>query len=317
MGESCCLCGSTEYNIISEKLRYDKPGTVVVCPSCGLARLLGIAAQVEKLNDFYAAQYAQEYHTGVKKDLDSLFESFLPVQAQRQEKISPFLKSSDRVLEVGSSTGYFLYSLRARVAEIQGLELNKQEAHYATAIRGVPTLDLPLEQSNLPHNYYDHICLFQVLEHAPNPMVFLQNLRPFLRTGGKIHIEVPNLLDPLVAFYDVADYRNFYYQEPHLYYFTPEVLAKICAAASYKLIKVSGFQQTSFINHLHWLFTRSPQPSRWDCMQARLPQGALQEDLPQAWKIDFQEILDNFNSVYLNFLEKIGLTDMIFCTLSI
>lgn len=316
MGESCCLCGSTEYNIISEKLRYDKPGTVVLCPHCGLARLLGIAAQVEKLNDFYAGQYAQEYHPGVKKDLDSLFKSFLPVQAQRLEKISPFLKSSDRVLEVGSSTGYFLYSLRARVAEIQGLELNKQEARYATEIRGVPTLDLPLENSNLPHNYYDHICIFQVLEHAPNPMVFLENLRPFLRTGGKIHIEVPNLLDPLVAFYDVADYRNFYYQEPHLYYFTPEVLAKICEAASYKLIKVSGFQQTSFINHFHWLWQRRPQPSRWDCMQSRLPSGSLQTNLPLETADSFQILLDNFNADYIAWLEKNGFTDMIFATIT-
>lgn len=317
MEDRCVLCGSQEYQIISTRLRYDKPGTVVSCAKCCLSRLLGAPIYAQKLNEYYAGQYAQEYHTGVKKELDSLFESFLPVQTHRVEKIKPYLKSLHRVLEIGSSTGYFLDSIRSLTAEIQGLELNKNEARYAAEVRNVPTIDVPLEKSSLPLDYYDHICLFQVLEHAANPIEFLGFLRKFLRAEGKVHIEVPNLMDPLVWFYDVEDYRNFYYQEPHLHYFTQETLRKVCEAASFKPVAIYGFQQTSLINNLNWVFLHKPQRSRWDCIQSRLPEGSIRADVPAALKADFETLLADFNSRYISFMERNHFTDMIFATISI
>lgn len=317
MSDHCVLCGSDQYHVISTKLRYDKLGTVVTCSQCGLSRLLGVQSYAQRLNEYYADQYAQEYHTGVKKELDSLFESFIPVQAQRIEKVRPYLGSTHRILEIGSSTGYFLDGVRPFVAEIQGLELNRNEARYATEVRNVPTINSPLETSSLPLNCYDHICLFQVLEHAANPIEFLSGLRKLLRPGGKVHIEVPNLMDPLVWFYDVEEYRDFYYQEPHLHYFTPETLRKVCQAESFELVNIYGFQQTSLINNLNWVFLRKPQRSRWDCIQSRLPDGSIRGDTPIALRAEFEALLENFNSRYKGFMEQNGFTDMIFATVSV
>lgn len=317
MADRCVLCGSQDHEVISTKLRHGKVGTVVRCTQCGLSRILGAQDYADKLDNYYAQQYADEYHQGVKKELDSLFESFMPVQAHRVEKISPYLKSTDRILEIGSSTGYFLHSVQPLVAEIQGLELNKNEAHYATTVRAVPTFDQPHESGVLPLNHYDHICLFQVLEHAANPIAFLKNLRKFLRPEGKVHIEVPNLMDPLVWLYDVEDYRNFYYQEPHLHYFTPQTLSAVCEAADFKCLAVYGFQQTSLVNNLNWLFLRKGQPSRWDCIQSSLPDGSLRKDVPADVKSEFDNLFANFNTQYQSFVERHQFTDMIFATISI
>lgn len=315
MSDKCVLCGSVGYEIISNKLRYDKPGTIVTCSECGLTRLLGALDYAEKLNEYYADQYAQKYHPGVKKDLDSLFDSFLPVQAERVNRVKPYLKETHRVLEVGSSAGYFLASIKSLVAEAQGLELNRSEAHYANEFKNIPTTDVPLENCELPTNYYDHICLFQVLEHVSNPIEFLRLLQKYLRSEGKIHIEVPNLRDPLVSFYDIEEYRNFYYQEPHLYYFTVDTLKKVCSMAGFKKIEAVGFQQTSFVNNLNWVFMRRPQNSRWDCMRPVLPKGAIRVDVSASLKKEFEVFMDGINNSYVQFMEKNGLADMLFATI--
>jgi 2-polyprenyl-3-methyl-5-hydroxy-6-metoxy-1,4-benzoquinol methylase len=317
MKDVCVLCGSHEYIVISTKLRHDRAGTVVTCAQCGLSRLRDAQGYASKLNEYYADQYAREYHEGVKKELDSLFDTFLPVQAHRVDKMRPYLRPDHRVLEVGSSTGYFLESVRPLVAEVQGLELNREEARYAAEVRGIPTTDRPLEADSLPVGHYDHICLFQVLEHAAIPIEFLHALRRFLRPRGKIHIEVPNLMDPLVWFYDVEEYRNFYYQEPHLYYFNPETLRRVCEAASYTVVNIFGFQQTSLANNLNWVFLRKPQRSRWDCIQAQLPEGTIRSDAPALVHTEYDRLLEDFNERYIQFMEAHGLTDMIFATISI
>jgi 2-polyprenyl-3-methyl-5-hydroxy-6-metoxy-1,4-benzoquinol methylase len=315
--DTCALCGSGDAQVVSTKLRHEKAGVVVRCGSCGLVRLRGAQEYAAHLNQFYAEQYAQQYYSGIKGELDSLFESFLPVQGHRVDKVAPFLRSTDRVLEVGSGPGYFLTSIRDRVAEIQGLELNRKEAAYAASVRAVPTSTLPHETSDLPRGHYDHLFLFQVLEHAANPVRFLTELKSFLRPGAHLHIEVPNVLDPLVAFYDVAPYRDFYYQEPHLYYFSPETLTNVCAAAGFEIKKVQGFQQTSVINHLHWLFARGPQASRWDCIQSRLPAGSVLDSVDSAGKKALEVLLSEFNQSYQRLLEQHGFSDMVFATIKV
>jgi 2-polyprenyl-3-methyl-5-hydroxy-6-metoxy-1,4-benzoquinol methylase len=311
----CVVCGNDDVSIVSTKLRHNKSGEVVRCTVCGLVRLKGAQAYAPRLNDFYSEQYAQQYYSGIKGEMDSLFESFLPVQGHRVEKVASYLKSTDRVLEVGSGPGYFLASIRDRVAEVQGIELNRKEAVYASTVRGIPTSHLPHENSDVQRGYFDHLFLFQVLEHAANPIEFLNGLKSFLRPGGRIHIEVPNLLDPLTSFYDVEPYRDFYYQEPHLYYFTPETLAKVCEMAGFRAEKIFGFQQTSFINHINWLFLRQPQRSRWDCIQSSLPAESLMMDVPVAARCEFDELMKDFNERYRSFLERNKYSDMVFATI--
>lgn len=312
----CVLCHTVEHETLTNKLRFEKPGVVVKCIQCGLVRIKNAIGYEEKLNNYYAEQYATEYHLGVKKDLDTLYDTFLPVQESRVEKIKPYIKNGDRVLEIGSSVGYFLNSIRPFAGQVQGQELNKAEAAYAQTAKNIPTSTIPIERSDLPQGYYDHICLFQVLEHMAEPMKFLATVKKFLSPQGKIHIEVPNLMDPLVWLYDIEEYRNFYYQEPHLHYFSLETLTKICEKSGFKVDAAYGFQQTSLLNNLNWLLTKKPQKSRWDCIQATLAENSFRKEISPIIKQDFQELLEKFNSMYLEFLTGHGFGDMLFATIS-
>tara|TARA_B100001123_G_scaffold101813_1_gene117670 strand:+ start:30987 stop:32780 length:1794 start_codon:yes stop_codon:yes gene_type:complete len=311
----CVLCGSGDVHTITDKMRHEKIGTVVRCVKCDLARLMGAQKYEEKLDGFYEEQYALHYFLGVKSDASTLHKTFLPVQKDRVKKLAPYLHKTDKVLEVGSGTGYFLETIRNKVTEVQGIELNKNHAAYASEVLGIPTINKAHGNSDLPLAYYDHLCLFQVLEHATNPIKLIRELKPFLKTGGHLHIEVPNLLDPMVSFYDVEAYRNFFYQIPHLYYFTPETLAKICSKVTgLKPIKIFGFQQTSLINHLNWAFWGKPQKSRWDCIQPVLPEDFLGSDISEETKTTLNEILLDVDQRYKEFLESNNFSDNLFAT---
>ncbi len=315
MRDNCACCGSDEYNFITDKLRYDKKGIVAECVKCGLIRLLGAKNFEDKSEEYYRKKYAKEYHKGVKANLDSLFDSFLPVQEERIGRMRKFFRKTDRLLEIGSSVGYFLYSAKKYVAEVYGIELNIEEAEYANDKKKIKTSHKSLENSEFNSMKFDHICLFQLLEHIPDPILFLRELRKYLRPGGYIHIEVPNIADPLVSLFDNMEFRNFFYQKPHLYYFSPRTLTNIAKKSGLKIIAIEPFQQTSITNSLNWIYCKWPQPSRRDCIQASLPTRYVSSRKTRRAQKEIHNFLQEINMAYKKVLLKNNFADNIFCTL--
>lgn len=99
------------------------------------------------------------------------------------------LKGCSRVLEVGCGKGEFIARLlEAGCENAEGIDLNPR-AVEAAAERHLPVSNRRLEDVA---RQYDAICAFQVLEHVPDPMPFLQNMISRLRTGGRLILAVPN-----------------------------------------------------------------------------------------------------------------------------
>ena len=81
-----------------------------------------------------------------------------------------------------------------------------------------------LEQANLGKSCFDAVTLWDVLEHIPNPVTFLQRCEALLKPGGHLFLNVPNL--------ESKEARLLHSRWPlllaeHLNYFTPKSL-KIC-----------------------------------------------------------------------------------------
>lgn len=313
--DNCVNCGSTGYKFITDKLRHNEPGTVVKCTKCGLVRLLGAKNFEGKAKEFYKEQYAKKYHHGVKANLDSLFNSFYPVQQERIDKMKKYLNKSDNLLEIGSSVGYFPRAVKKYVKDVCGIEYNTQEAEYAAKVKRIKTSNKALKDSEFNDVKFNHICLFQLLEHIPNPIAFLQELKEYLTPGGYIHIEIPNIMDPLVNLFDNKEFRDFFYQSPHLYYFDPQTLESIINKTGLKIVFLQAFQQTSITNTLNWIYCKKPQASRWDCIQAVLPTKYVNDPGVEKIKNKINELFQKLNLEYKKILERAKFTDNIFCIL--
>lgn len=114
------------------------------------------------------------------------------------------LKAPARALDVGCGVGVFRKQVEMATAwTVDGVDLNVWALKRSQPGRGemmsLDITDFPLKL----HQRYDHVFLFDVLEHLENPVLFLQASLHCLKPRGMIHINVPALSSQFSR-YDLA-----------------------------------------------------------------------------------------------------------------
>ena len=262
--ERCPLCSQTTNCTLTHSLRRGL-GKVLHCPACDH----GFLVQHNHVDGkrFYAEEYRQEYsHRAEQSETNAreLFEVYKLYQKGRLDAISPLLKSDARLLEVGASSGQFLWHVKDRIKQVHAIELDHACRKFLEQDLHIPADDEYLENSRFAGNEYEVVCAFQVMEHVENPVKFLRTLFEATVPGGYIFVEVPNLYDPLISVWNVQAYATFYYHSAHLHYFSEGSLRKVAGEAGFEgsNIEVSYTQDYNLLNHLHWIMSNGPQP---DC----------------------------------------------------
>jgi SAM-dependent methyltransferase len=99
------------------------------------------------------------------------------------------------VLDVGCNTGYGTIRFLPLANRVVGVDVSPRaiEAARERAVDGRPEFvqtsgfDLPF-----PDGSFDLVTSFQVLEHVPDPLVFLRQLARVMRPGGVVILATPN-----------------------------------------------------------------------------------------------------------------------------
>jgi SAM-dependent methyltransferase len=103
-------------------------------------------------------------------------------------------RPGERVLDLGCGTGRFVAALGDAGADPVGVEL--AETALERARRNVPGADLRLvaPDGSLPlgHGEVDLVWCSEVLEHVPDTVAFLTEVRRVLRQGGRLLVTVPD-----------------------------------------------------------------------------------------------------------------------------
>ncbi|CAD5371287.1 Methyltransferase type 12 [Rubrivivax sp. A210] len=100
------------------------------------------------------------------------------------------IRPGQAVLEVGCGSGKFHRFLPPRVAYL-GLESNTEALAQARA-QGLDVRSLDLQRlAERDPERFDVALAFQVLEHVPQPLAFLQDLARCVRPGGLVIVSVP------------------------------------------------------------------------------------------------------------------------------
>jgi 2-polyprenyl-3-methyl-5-hydroxy-6-metoxy-1,4-benzoquinol methylase len=258
---NCPLCHKPTENILSRQLRRGS-GVVYYCGGCHhgfLVPELGLDTKT-----YYAEIYRQEYsHNAQAAETNAreLFDVYRHYQRDRLRLIQPFLSNTTHLLEVGASSGQFLVNIKDQIETVNAIELDKACCAFMQNELGIPSDSEYLRESKFADNSYDVICSFQVMEHVPDPVVFLQELRQSTKKGGTILVEVPNLHDPLLSVWGVNSYKKFFYHSAHLHYFTEDSLKIAAEMSGFKLeqVSISFTQDYNLLNHLSWVMNDAPQ----------------------------------------------------------
>jgi SAM-dependent methyltransferase len=211
----CPLCGESE----SFPLHQEGSFQMVRCSSCQLI-YLNPRPTIDSLFRFYQ-KYLPEEESSVeswKKMMKTVF--------RRAANLLQQYRKDGRLLDVGTGFGFFLAEMKRRGWDVTGVEISQKAMDYARDVLGLTIYPGPLEKVGFPENHFDVVTGFYVIEHIPNPVVFLKECYRILKPGGLLLLRYPHTT-PIKALLHFFGIKNRLYDLPaHLSDFSPEMIQR-------------------------------------------------------------------------------------------
>jgi len=246
----CYLCGNDECVQIHDKVRFNLPPKPYRCKRCGLVFM---HPPIEDPDAFYRDTYRESYN---KDNPEKEFELNLPEARVRLSRIldpGPVrLKNSD-VLEVGSSYGSFMSCAKPYTKSIIGVEPSSKCREFAKTKR----LKMFESLKDVKDDSVDLVCSFHVLEHVPDPIQHMIDIRNKIKKDGYAVIEVPNINDVLISVYKIPEHLDFYYEAAHQFCFSEYTLSRVLRKAGFEF-NIFPLQRYDLSNHMYWTIYRKP-----------------------------------------------------------
>jgi 2-polyprenyl-3-methyl-5-hydroxy-6-metoxy-1,4-benzoquinol methylase len=133
-----------------------------------------------------------------------------------------------RILDVGCSTGAFLFHLQAQSPgcyEATGIDVSGPALDHAES-QGVRVLRSSFLETDFGPTPFDAVTFWAVAEHLMDPARFLRRAMELLRPGGRCFVLVPNFRSLAVR---LLGQRYRYIFPQHLNYFSARTLGQLAA----------------------------------------------------------------------------------------
>ena len=233
---SCPLCGSPDSRLFDQRKFRERPVTNVICHECGLVYQTPRMTEAES-KAFYEAEYRLLYQGQEGPDPKDL-----AVQAARAQGALKFVsgqvKGCTRHLDIGCSAGVLLQKFASHYqCQATGVEPGTSYREFARSqgLRVYSSLD-EINHNGKPN--FDLVSMMHVLEHLPNPVDYLRDLRlKCLLPAGWLLIEVPNL------------FAHDSFELAHLVSYSTHTLVQVVTKAGFKvtLLRAHGLPRSRLI----------------------------------------------------------------------
>jgi 2-polyprenyl-3-methyl-5-hydroxy-6-metoxy-1,4-benzoquinol methylase len=196
---------------------------------------------LENLGKYYeSVDYIS--HTDSKRSLFEKIYHFVKSIALRNKLnlINSLKSNKGRILDIGAGTGDFLLVAKENGWQIVGVEPS-QKAKAIAKKKGVSFVEAT---SDLADHSFDVISMWHVLEHVPNLVNQITELKRLLKPNGTLVIAVPNFKS-----FDANYYGKFWaaYDVPiHFWHFSKTAIKKIFEKEEMKVEKVLPMKFDSF-----------------------------------------------------------------------
>jgi SAM-dependent methyltransferase len=185
-----------------------------VCQSCRLI-FQNPRLSDQALNKYYSQDYYRKLHHYTSEQADK---GEMDRSKTDAKIIKRYIKDINRHLDVGSSRGYLLEEMAAKIKV--GVEPNPGRI----SIKGVKIYP---DLSSLPLQKFDLITAIHVLEHVSNPQEYIKKMAGLLDKNGYLVVEVPS-----------GEGGRGSPDLAHLYHFETEVLQNLLKQAGLRIEEI-------------------------------------------------------------------------------
>lgn len=244
----CNLCGSSDVKVKydgttdqdTEKLirSYSASGNfvskerLVECEHCGL-----IFTSPRLRKDLILKGYTETEDPTYVSQGEGRMKSFI----QCLKAVEKFEKKG-RVLDIGAAAGFFLKVAKDLGWETYGIEPSKYLSDYGNRTFDVNITCGTLESAPTFLKKMDVVTLWDVLEHTFDPKDVLKRCNGYLKDGGIVVINYPNIDNWMAR---LAGRNYWFILSVHLYYFVPKTIKRY--------LEECGFEIVSSAPHFQWL----------------------------------------------------------------
>ena len=222
---TCPLCGK---QIGTPLFKKSGPFQIYICPICKLGQTFPYPQESN----------GQEHYT----DSDDYFERHYTVSRPLWRKYMAIIldtakpyKSSGTLLDIGANIGFMLELAQERGFKATGVEPSPAANRYARGKLHLNMIEGYFPPPELHDQRFDLITLNHVLEHVPDPLNFLCEIKQHLNPDGVAIIMSPGYTS-LMAFILGRKWGG-YQPTQHIWQFTPETAAQLAGRAGLQVLQ--------------------------------------------------------------------------------
>ena len=199
---------------------------VIECARCGQVSTFPFPSPdtLRALYDtgYYAGPAAARFRSGAAESVVRFFRRRRAAMLRRRMRGV----RGRRILDVGCGRGDTLAWLQRWGADVHGTQVSATAAQVARDLIGHERIFVgDLADAGYADASFDCVTLWHVLEHVPDPLALLKEVRRILRPDGFVYIEVPNAGGWAARRFG---HRWLAYDVPkHLFHFSPRTLTAL------------------------------------------------------------------------------------------
>ncbi len=162
-------------------------------------------------------------------------------------------------LDVGAGYGFLLQQMTRQKIRSVGVELSEQEARYGQSQLGVDIHNSTLEQSSLLKDSFDLVACFEVIEHIPDPPMFLDELLSYVKPGGYLIVMTDNFESRVAR--ELGPGFPKWIPHSHISHFGPETLERLFMDKGIEVVSRLSYTPWELLARLYYFKLRGVRQS--------------------------------------------------------
>lgn len=249
---NCSNCDSSRYEVFLEPVITENDPALLYGAASGIRgaqRLVTCldCGMVYESPRYPAEEIVKGYMASEEGEHDSQYKMRVFSFYNALKKNAEYLpKPGAKVLDIGTAGGAFLDAAEEFGFDAYGMEPSKDLVERGKA-RGLKIEQGTIESHTFEAHSFDMVCLWDVIEHLPDPKSSLEEIRKLLKPDGVLLINFPDIGTWQAK---LAGKRFWWILSVHLHHFSKSTMRDICQRTGFEVFHFKRYWQTLEFGYL-------------------------------------------------------------------